>query len=371
MKKISKVLIAVFVLMLSLSVSVCALEENIDDYKDEFSFDDVTENIDNDTIKILNEIGIDEISFGKIFSVSPEKIFNGLFSMLENSFKKPVRFLIVSSGIMILTFLLSSFSRFKETVEMVGGGILSLSIAVPFAEAVNTCFSVLDSLCVFTTAFSGVFCAIVSASGQVNAGVSYTALSVFSNNLFSGILSQISKPIVNGVCVMGFLSSFDFFGFTSSFSTIVKKAYVFLLSFVGTLFSGIVTLRGVLSGSADTLASKSVRFVVGRSLPVVGGAVSETYSSLIGSLSLLKNTVGVFGIITVAIMVLPSVLSLVGWLVAFEIIMALSSAFENSGIIKMINIFKDVTVLLIATVSITATIMIVSVGVVIALKNSL
>ncbi len=371
MKKIINVIAVVVLLLLLIPINAYAFEENIDRYKDEFSFDDVTDSLNDETVEILNEIGITEVNFEKIFNLSPTKIINSLFNIFKNSIKIPVRFLVVASGIIILTFLLSSFSKFNEAIEIVGGAILSLSIAVPFAELINTCFSVLDSLNIFTTAFSGVFCAIASASGQVGLGASYITLTVFTNNLFSIILSQGSRPVINGVCGLGFLSSFDFFGFSSGAVSIIKKLYVFLLSFIGTLFSGIVTLRGVLSNSADSLTAKSVRFVVGRSLPVVGGAVSETYMSLVGSLSLLKNTVGVFGIITVAIIVLPSVLSLVGWLIAFEIILTVSGVFNSSGVSKMISIFKDITILLIATIAITATIMVVSVGVVIALKNNI
>ncbi len=371
MKRFTRLLLIFFSLFLFLGVNASAIEENIDQYKEEFSFDEVTESLSEETLEILNEIGITQISFEEIFSVSPAKIFEALFNILGNSLKKPLVFLTCACTVMILTYLLSSFSRWTETIDLVGGAVLSLSVAVPFAQLINTSFSVLESLNVFTTAFSGVFCAVVSSSGQLSTAASYTALTVFSNNLFSGVLSQISRPLINGVCALGFLSNFDLFGFTTGLTSVIKKIYVFLLSFLGTLFSGIVTLRGALSGTADNLTAKSVRFVVGRSLPIVGGAVSETYSSLAGSLSILKNTVGVFGIISVAVIVLPNILSLAGWLCAFEIIIIFSSVFENSGIVKMLNVFKDVTVLLIATVAITATIMIVSVGIVIAIKNNL
>ncbi len=371
MKRLVKIIILTFGLMFCITVNVFAVEENIDRYKDEFSFDEVVESLDDETVRILNEIGIDEISFEKIFSVSPQKVFNALFDLAKNAFVNPLKFLATACTVIMLTFLLSSFSQWKETVDLIGGAILSLSVAVPFAEVINTAFSVLDTLNIFTTAFSGVFCAVTSAAGLVSSGVSYTALSVFSNTLFSQVLSQISQPLINGVCALGFLSSFDSFGFSSGVSSVIKKIYVFMLSFIGTLFSGIVTLRGALSGNADNLTAKSVRFVVGRSLPVVGGAVSETYSSLVGSLSLLKNTVGVFGIISVVIIVLPCGLSLIGWFAAFEVLITFCSMFGNTGISKMLCIFKDVTVLLIATVSITATIMVVSVGVVIAMKNNL
>ena len=108
---------------------------------------------------------------------------------------------------------------------------------------------------------------------------------------------------------------------------------------------------------------------MGRSLPVVGGTVSETYSALVSSLTLIKNTVGIFGIITVTVTVLPTLIDLLMWILALEISISVSESFGTSKAMGMLNVLKDTLVLLVATIVIVATIFIVSVGVVIAVKG--
>lgn len=344
-------------------------QSNIDAYKDEYDFDEIISSIDDETLQILSEIGIDEISHESIFSVSPTKVFKAIFNIVTGALNGPVRFCVITIGVLILTTLLSSVTDSDESVSLVGGSVIALSAAVPVAQIVTTSFSVLETLGVFTTAFAGVFCAVVSSSGNISGAVAYSSVTVFSNALFSGLLSELSQPVVNAMCSLGFLSCFDFFGFSARFSSTVKKVYVFFMSFVGTVFSGIVTIKGVLSNGADTLTAKGVRFVVGRSLPVVGGTVSETYSALISSLSLIKNTVGIFGIITVVITVLPTLIQLVLWVLCLEITVSVSESFGTQKAIGMLNVLKDTMVLLIATLSIVTAIFIVSVGVVIYAKG--
>ena len=155
------------------------------------------------------------------------------------------------------------------------------------------------------------------------------------------------------------------FEFSTKFSETVKKIYVFIMSFIGTVFSGIITVKGVLSDGIDSLTAKSIRFVVGRSLPVVGGTVSETYSALVSSLGLIKNTIGVFGIITVIVTVLPTLINLLMWILVLEISLSISEIIGTSKAMGMISVLKDTLVLLVATIVIVATIFIVSVGVVI------
>ena len=368
MKRILKkctYLVALIVLFFSMPMNVYALEENIDSYKEEFDFQSIADAIDDETAEILAEIGIDEISFEKLFSISFSKIFNVLFELTKRSFTQPLKFLISAIGVLILTALFSSFFNSSQTVLVIGNSILALTLAVPVVNAVTTAFSVLESLNVFTTAFAGVFSMLVSSSGRVALGSSYASLAVLSDTLFSSLLTGISQPAINAMCSLGFLSCFDIYKFSEKISSIVKKIYISFLGFIGTFFSGIVTLKGVMGAGVDSLTSRGVRFVVGRTVPVVGGAVSDTYAALVSSLSLIKSTVGIFGIVTVVLTVLPSLLEIVGWAFALYIVISVSELLGSVESAGMFNIFKDALTLLGATTVFSAVIFIVSVGVVI------
>lgn len=347
---------------------VLAGESNIDQYNEEFDFDSFLSTLDNETIDILHEIGIDELSFDDVFDVNPQKVFDSLFGIVAKTIKEPLAFLTVSMGVLMITTLMNSFTE-SHTINMTGGATLSLCTAVPIAGVVTSSFSVLEALNVFTTAFAGVFCVLISSAGKISTGVSYATMTVFSDTLFAGFLTGVSQPVVSSMCAFAFLSCFDTGGFISRFSGIVKKVYVYVLSFIGTVFSGIVTLKGVLSDGVDNLSSRSIRFVVGRSLPVVGGTVSETYSTLISSLSLIKNTVGVFGIITVAVTVLPMLIQLMMWIISLEICLTLSDIMGAGSSVKMLSVLKDALILLVATITLVSTVFIVSVGVVITAKG--
>ena len=372
MKRIIKILLLTTVLLSSLfsmTVKANAIESNIDSYDEELDFQSIADAIDDETADILNEIGIDEISFEKLFSVSASKVFSVLFNITKRSLKEPLKFLASATGILILTALFSTFLDSSRIVSVIGNSVIALSVAVPVINGVTTAFSVLESLNVFTTAFAGVFAMLVSASGKVALGTSYASLAVLSDTLFSALLTGFSQPAVNAMCSLGFLSCFDLYKFSEKISSVVKKAYITFLGFIGTFFSGIVTLKGVMGAGADSLTSRGIRFVVGRTVPIVGGAVSDTYSALVSSLSLIKSTVGIFGIVTVVLTVFPSLLELVGWVFALSIIISVSEILGSNECVGMFNIFKDALTLLGATTVFSAVIFIVSVGVVIFVKG--
>ncbi len=368
MKNIVKITLFVICIFI-ISPSCFALESNVDEYNEEFNYQSIIDSLDSDTVALLEEMGITEISYESIFGLSMGKIFNSLFNLFTDSVSKPLSITLSAIGIIIITAVIKSFCDDEKMVSLIGGGALSLTLAVPFATTVTTAFSVLDSLLVFTSAFSGVFCAIVSSSGNLTSGAVYGTVTVFADTFFSGLLAKLSQPVVNVMCSLGFLSCFDSFSLSERITSILKKGYVFLLSLAGTVFSGLVTLKGVLSSGVDSLSSRSVRFVIGQSLPVVGGAVSETYSSLITSLGLIKNTVGGFGILTIFLFVLPVLIDLFLWSICFEVISLFSQSFATENGMEIINVFKNIITLLSATIIILATIFVVCIGVCIAARS--
>ncbi len=369
MRKFLKFMVVFIIVLFPLTIKACALEENIDSYKEEFDFQSIADAIDSETATLLAEIGIDEISLEKMFSVSISKVFSVLFDMTKRALTDPLRFLVSATGVLILTALFSSFLKSSQTVSVIGNSVLALTMAVPVVNAVTTSFSVIESLNVFTTAFAGVFSMLVSSSGKVALGTSYASWAVLSDTLFSALLTGVSQPAVNAMCSLGFLSCFDIYKFSEKISLTVKKIYISFLGFIGTFFSGIVTLKGVMGAGVDSLTSRGIRFVVGITVPVVGGAVSDTYSALVSSLSLIKSTVGIFGIVTVFLTVLPSLLELIGWVFALSLVISVSELLGSNECVGMFNIFKDALTLLGATIVFSAVIFIVSVGVVIFVKG--
>ena len=366
-----RIIILLFVVLgvFLFSVTAFAGDGDIDKYSDEFSFEEMISSIDSDAVSVLESMGITELSYESVFGVTPKKVFDSFLEIFFNSFKKPLKYFFSVTGIMAIMALLTNLSRSPETVTLIGSSCVACLLAVPVVSLITDSFSVLEALSVFTSSFSGVFCAVVSASGGVIQGTSFLGLNIALNSVMSVILSGISKPLANCMCSLSFLSCFNIKTFSERMSDLFKKFYIFMLGLLTTVFSGLSAIKTILGGSADTVAVKGVKFLVGRSLPIVGGIVSESYQSVIASLGLIKNTVGVFGILTVVITVLPIVTELFIWCLSFNFISTVSEIFGCFKIQNLILVFKDVIILLIATICFSAVLFIISCGFMLVFKN--
>lgn len=364
-----KIIIFTLLFMFLVSLTAFAGDGDIDSYKNEFSYDEMISAIDSSVIEILSEMGITEISYENIFSVTPQKVLDSFYNIFTGSLKAPFKYFLLTTGVMAIMALLTNLSRSPETVTLIGSSCVACILAVPVVSLVSRSFSVLETLSVFTTAFSGVFCAVTSAAGGVIQGTSFLGMNVAINSILSVLVSSFSKPLSNCMCALSFLSCFNIKTFSERISDLIKKCYIFILGLTTTLFSGVSAIKSVLGSSADSVAVRGVKFLVGRSLPLVGGVVSESYQSIIASLGLIKSTVGVFGIITVAITVLPIILELSAWWISLSFISTTSEIFGSFKIENLINIFKDVIILLIATIAFSALLFIISCGFMLIFKG--
>ena len=91
----------------------------------------------------------------------------------------------------------------------------------------------------------------------------------------------------------------------------VKKAVQWILGILTTLFTGLLTIQSTVGASADSLRSKAVRLTASSFIPFVGGAVSESYSAIKGSIGVIKTGTGAVGVIIIAIIVIPPIIAVI------------------------------------------------------------
>lgn len=72
------------------------------------------------------------------------------------------------------------------------------------------------------------------------------------------------------------------------------------------IFLGFLSVTGVIGGAADAAAIRATKATLSGMVPVVGGIISDASETLLASASILKSSIGIFGLIVVlAICIVP------------------------------------------------------------------
>lgn len=98
---------------------------------------------------------------------------------------------------------------------------------------------------------------------------------------------------------------------------LVKRVYTFSLGFLMLLLTFSLSIQTALAASADSVAMRGAKMLAGSAIPVVGGSVGETLKTVSSSVSFLKHTVGIGGIILLCLLLLPTFLSVLTYRLTF------------------------------------------------------
>ena len=203
----------------------------------------------------------------------------------------------------------------------------------------------MKGLSVFMLAFIPVFAVIVAASGGAATSVSMSALLLTAAQGVSYISSFAVLPLMGGYLAVSISSSVSPLMQRSGIAETVKKLALWITAFISTVFAGILGIQTAVNSSADTLTAKTARFIIGSSVPVAGGVLSEALGTVTASVTLLKSSVGIYGAAACAAILLPLITELLLWRAVLLITAGVAGLFslpQISGLLKAVDSMMSV-----------------------------
>lgn len=338
--------IAVVMIMLISAFNAYSIEESeyLKEQLEAAGAEELYSSINDESKGILASLGIENVDFSSLFDISPQKVFSSVKNIAEGKAKEPVRAVIKIMGIVVMLSMGEAFlpenEKMKSLLNTVGVLLCVAALSVPVYSAIDSAVSSVGMCCTFMKTLIPVMAGALIASGNPMMAVSFQTWAFAAAQFISSICQSLIIPVVGAVVALDIsgavMPDYSF----SSLTSFIKKTVISVLSFTATLYVSFLGIKGVLSSSADSVAGKGIKLLISSAVPVVGGALSEAYSGIIGSLTLVKSTVGVFGIISVAAITLPSVINLLFWIFALKLCAAAGGIFmqnEMSGLLNSLS----------------------------------
>ena len=140
---------------------------------------------------------------------------------------------------------------------------------------------------------------LMAASGSFSGAAALYAGSVFFLQLLMRAISGILVPLLYLFVALSAAEAAMELELLSQLREFVKWLTVGTLKAIVYIFTGYMTLTGLLSGSADASRLKAARLAVSGAVPIVGGILSDASQTVLSAALSLKNAVGVYGMLAV------------------------------------------------------------------------
>lgn len=311
--------IVIFALVLLSSVSVSAADEPSDELlrSMDAELSELQSATPTEASDFMSENNISISEPQGITSLSPKAVFSYILQSAAERSGAPLRLLGRMLGIILLAAVVTGLTDSVSNPQLVRtfetASVLAAAgvISAPISEAIGSTSAALDDGGIFMTAYIPVFTGVAAASGSITSASSYGMIVFFAAEIAVRFSSAVILPLLGMCCALTIVEAINPRMSLSGMTAAVRKAASILICFTMTVFVGLLSLQSIIGTSADTVAVKAAKFVVSNAVPIVGGAVSDAYSTVRASLSMLKGGVGVFGIIALAVMLLPPIIDLI------------------------------------------------------------
>ena len=117
----------------------------------------------------------------------------------------------------------------------------------------------------------------------------------------------------------------------------LKKGTSWVLCTVLLIFTAYLSVTKVVSGSADLMTVKLTKAAVSGAVPVVGSIIAEATETVLAGAGLLRNSIGLFGMLAVFAACVYPFLQLGIQYVLYKLVSFLSSVVGLPGLCKLVN----------------------------------
>ena len=237
----------------------------------------------------------------------------------------------------------------SSLLEGMAAAMMGLVIFEPLRDCALASVQMLSEAVAFFGAAAPIMHGITLAAGGVQsaaAGAMGAEITLYIVNLFFG---ELVLPIVSVIFALGLVSTLGDEGAAlSSLSGSVKRLFLWLLGLGTTLLGAALSLQTVLATSADNTAMRTAKYVAGGILPLVGGAVSASLSTLATGLSFVKTTTGVSVVAALLLLCVPLILRLLLYRLCLDLSAGFSEFLGIRGAARMFAVFRGAMDTLIA-----------------------
>ncbi len=164
---------------------------------------------------------------------------------------------------------------------------------------------------------------LLAAVGGITSATIFHPILIAVVGSIASLARSVLFPIIYISAVLGLLAHFSPVFPLSRLAGLARQVSVMLLTLFFTLFFGVLAVRGAIAPVTDGVALRTARFLTSSLIPVVGGMFANAVDVVVGGSLLIKNTVGVFGLVTIFFLVALPIIKIWAIILIYKIVGAL------------------------------------------------
>ena len=221
----------------------------------------------------------------------------------------------------LLSNLSDSFGNKASSV--LGNTVCSCIIIIiclkNFNLTYNSCMDTLDIMTKSMQILLPILIPLLISIGGLSSGSILNPVIVTAVTGFNTILQTVVLPVIFISSTFILINSLTEKSYLQQLAVFLRKAAIYITGLLVTVFTGITAIQGIVTKSADGLLVNSARYSISNFVPIVGKFASDSVDMVLSCAALIKNSIGLLGIILILCLLSGPVIKLVAVAVIYKI----------------------------------------------------
>lgn len=279
--------------------------------------------------------------------IEVNNVFNNFINLFGEELKNGIQSMVIILIIIVIHSIL------KTIIENLGNEstakiayflqylIIVTLVVNTFVDTIEIVKNAILNIVSYMNLFVPILVTLMLASGSIVVSSTSEIVLLFAINIIGNIIESLIVPLVLISTTLSIVSNFSDKVHLSRLSKFFKSAIMWILGIVLTVFICLLSIEGTLGSSVDSMTAKTSKAAVSTFIPVVGKVMGDSVDSILGSVNILKNSVGIIGVvILLGIVLIPIIRVSILWIV-IKMIAAICEIIADDSIVKLFDEIAD------------------------------
>lgn len=320
----------------------------------------------------INKIFKDSIS-GKLDNST---ILNIVFALLGDNVKSALTTIASVMVIVIIHSILKAISENlgNENVSKIAyyiEYILIITIIMTnFSNIIIEMKNAVQNLTAFANSLIPLMLTLMITTGNIVSSGMLEPILLLLVTFVSNFMTNILIPVMLVATALGIISKISDQAQVGKLSKFLNSSMVWILGTVLTLFVSITSLEGNLTASVDGVTAKAAKTAISSVVPVVGSILGDAVNTIVGCSNIIKNAVGVIGIIVIIAICIKPILQLAVLSITYYLGAALCEPIADEKIVGIMEQIGGTFKIFLAVMFAMTLLLIIGVAIVMKISNS-
>ncbi|MBR3002098.1 MAG: stage III sporulation protein AE [Clostridia bacterium] len=368
----------ILIILFLAPTSLCNNEDTIKEQKNSFGINSFISN----SKKYIGESFLEENDVNQIFEtaikgqVDNKTLLNRLVNLFGKEIKSTLGAISSILAIIVIHSILKSISESLENdnisklIYYVQYILIATIVMANFSEIIKLTKDSITNMIGFINMLVPILTSLMLFTGSITTTSMLEPTIIFAVNLMGNIIQDIILPIVLVMASFSIISKLSDKVQIDKLAKFLKSSVVWFLGIILTIFVSVISLEGTLSSSVDGVTAKTTKAVVSSAIPIVGKILGDAVDSILGCGIILKNAVGIVGVVIIIGICVVPILKLAMLSITYKALAGVCQPIADTKILQLLEQIGDIFKILLAILSSVAVLTIIGITLVIKISNS-